>query len=152
MYDILVYLFENCQQAELTYDRERVAKKLSAAGFDDSDISEALHWLAGVLLAPHGVPQKLPDSRASACALARVRVPYWRRTVEPLAGLHLSSPAFRAPWEKNSSSQRSRRSPPTSRARSVVSRARAITSRVTNICCRPRSAICSSSRFRTSTR
>ena len=70
MYDILVYLFENCQQAELTYDRERVAKKLSAAGFDDSDISEALHWLAGVLLAPHGVPQKLPDSRTSFRAFA----------------------------------------------------------------------------------
>src|SRR5256885_16711250 len=65
MYDILVYLFENCQQAELAYDRERVAKKLSAAGFDDSDISEALHWLAGGLRAPHGGPQKLPDSRAS---------------------------------------------------------------------------------------
>ncbi len=48
MYDILVYVFENCQQAELAYDRERVAKKLSAAGFEDSDISEALHWLAGV--------------------------------------------------------------------------------------------------------
>ena len=46
MYDILVFLFENCQQAELAYDRERVAKKLSAAGFEDSDISEALHWLA----------------------------------------------------------------------------------------------------------
>ena len=45
MYDILVYLFENCQQAELAYDRERVARKLSAAGFEDSDISEALHWL-----------------------------------------------------------------------------------------------------------
>jgi len=70
MYDILVYLFENCQQAELTYDRERVAKKLSAAGFDDSDISEALHWLAGVLRAPHGVPQKLPDSRTSFRAFA----------------------------------------------------------------------------------
>ena len=42
MYDILVYVFENCQQAELAYDRERVAKKLSAAGFEDSDISEAL--------------------------------------------------------------------------------------------------------------
>jgi len=26
MYDILVYLFENCQQAELAYDRERVAR------------------------------------------------------------------------------------------------------------------------------
>src|SRR5437016_10294385 len=70
MYDILVYLFENCQQAELAYDRERVAKKLSAAGFDDSDISEALHWLAGVLRAPHGVPQKLPDSRTSFRAFA----------------------------------------------------------------------------------
>src|SRR5437762_12684404 len=70
MYDILVYLFENCQQAELTYDRERVAKKLSAAGVEDSDISEALHWLAGVLRAPHGGPQKLPDSRTSLPASA----------------------------------------------------------------------------------
>ena len=33
MYDILVFLFENCQQAELAYDSDRVAKKLSAAGF-----------------------------------------------------------------------------------------------------------------------
>jgi uncharacterized protein Smg (DUF494 family) len=48
MYDVLVYLFENCQQADVAYDRERVAKKLSAAGFEDADISEALHWLAGV--------------------------------------------------------------------------------------------------------
>src|SRR6185436_17229990 len=48
MYDILVYLFENCQQYEVSNERARVAKKLSAAGFDDSDISEALTWLAGV--------------------------------------------------------------------------------------------------------
>ena len=32
MYDILVFLFENCQQAELAYDRERVARKLSLSG------------------------------------------------------------------------------------------------------------------------
>ena len=70
MYDILVYLFENCQQAELAYDRERVAKKLSAAGFEDSDISEALHWLAGVLRAPHGVSEPLPDGRSSFRAYA----------------------------------------------------------------------------------
>ncbi len=39
MYDILVYLFENCQQADLAYDRERVAKKLSAAELhDDRDV------------------------------------------------------------------------------------------------------------------
>jgi Smg protein len=70
MYDILVYVFENCQQAELAYDRERVAKKLSAAGFEDSDISEALHWLAGVTRAPQGGLEKLPVSRHAFRAFA----------------------------------------------------------------------------------
>ena len=70
MYDILVFLFENCQQAELAYDRERVAKKLSAAGFEDSDISEALHWLAGMAATPRGVREPLPDARASFRAYA----------------------------------------------------------------------------------
>jgi Smg protein len=69
MYDILVYLFENCQHAELAYDRERVAKKLSAAGFEDSDISEALHWLAGVRVA-HSVREPLPDSHSTFRAYA----------------------------------------------------------------------------------
>ena len=70
MYDILVYVFENCQQAELAYDRERVAKKLSAAGFEDSDISEALHWLAGMRRAPQGIESALPDSRTTFRAFA----------------------------------------------------------------------------------
>jgi len=70
MYDILVFLFENCQQAELAYDRERVAKKLSAAGFEDSDISEALHWLAGVLRAAPAAACPLPDGRTSFRAFA----------------------------------------------------------------------------------
>ena len=69
MYDILVYLFENCQHAELAYDRERVAKKLSAAGFEDSDISEALHWLAGMSLTPQ-VREPLPDARRTFRAYA----------------------------------------------------------------------------------
>ena len=70
MYDVLAYLFENCQQAELADDRERVARKLSAAGFDDSDISEALHWLAGVLHAPQTRSAQLPDARVSFRAFA----------------------------------------------------------------------------------
>lgn len=70
MYDILVYVFENCQQAELAYDRERVAKKLSAAGFEDSDISEALHWLAGVTRAPQGSVEALAASRHAFRAFA----------------------------------------------------------------------------------
>src|SRR5690348_7901930 len=70
MYDILAYLFENCQRAELSDDRERVARKLSAAGFDQSDISEALHWLSGVLVAPRGAGAPLPDARTSFRAFA----------------------------------------------------------------------------------
>ena len=70
MYDVLVFLFENCQQAELAYDRERVAKKLSAAGFEDSDISEALHWLAGMAQTSGGVREPLPDARSSFRAYA----------------------------------------------------------------------------------
>jgi len=70
MYDILVFVFENCQQADVAYDRERVAKKLSAAGFEDSDISEALHWLAGMARAPQGMREPLPDARSSFRAFA----------------------------------------------------------------------------------
>ena len=70
MYDILVYLFENCQQHELSHEQDRVAKKLSAAGFDDSDISEALGWLAGVARGPHRSFAPLPESGAAARAYA----------------------------------------------------------------------------------
>src|SRR5687767_6616714 len=70
MYDILVYLFENCQQNEVAYDRDRVAKKLSAAGFEDADISEALHWLAGVMRAPQQLRERLPDLKCSFRAYA----------------------------------------------------------------------------------
>ena len=61
MFDILVYLFENCRQADVSHDPERVARKLSAAGFDEPDISAALHWLAGVVRAPQRSLAPLPE-------------------------------------------------------------------------------------------
>jgi len=70
MYDILVYLFENCQQHEVSNEQERIAKKLSAAGFEESDISEALTWLAGVARGPHRCFAPLPDSGAAFRAYA----------------------------------------------------------------------------------
>ena len=70
MYDVLVYVFENCQQTEIAHDSDRVAKKLSAAGFEDSDISEALHWLAGVLTGPQMTLAHLPDAKRSFRAFA----------------------------------------------------------------------------------
>ncbi|HZQ72780.1 MAG TPA: DUF494 domain-containing protein [Burkholderiales bacterium] len=70
MYDILAYLFEHCQQAEVAHDRERVAKKLSAAGFDDSDISEALHWLAGVVRPSRAPARPIPEAGTAFRAFA----------------------------------------------------------------------------------
>lgn len=70
MYDILVFVFENCQQNEVAHDSERLAKKLSAAGFEDADISEALHWLAGVTRAPQASLISLPGSGRSFRAYA----------------------------------------------------------------------------------
>ena len=70
MYEILVFLFENCHRSELSHDNGRVAKKLSAAGFEESDISEALTWLAGVVRGPYRSLGPLPGSGAAFRAYA----------------------------------------------------------------------------------
>lgn len=45
MFDILVYLFENYYQNESWPERDALAQKLTAAGFENDDISDALDWL-----------------------------------------------------------------------------------------------------------
>ncbi len=47
MFDILVYLVENYFHNGQLPDAETITKRLSAAGFEDDDISEALTWLSG---------------------------------------------------------------------------------------------------------
>lgn len=56
MFDILVYLFENYFQTGACPDAEQLALKLSAAGFDDEEISEALEWLDGLHEVGAGAP------------------------------------------------------------------------------------------------
>ena len=70
MFDILFYVFENCQQAELSQDAQGVAKKLSAAGFDEPGISEALSWLAGVVRSPRVAVASLPPVSAALRSFA----------------------------------------------------------------------------------
>lgn len=48
MYDVLVYLFENYFQAEIYPEPDQLARKLSAVGFEDEDISDALNWLSSL--------------------------------------------------------------------------------------------------------
>lgn len=70
MFDILVFVFENCRQADVSHDPERVARKLSAAGFDDMEISAALSWLAGVVRTPQRSLAPLPESSTAFRAYA----------------------------------------------------------------------------------
>ncbi|MGB0128125.1 MAG: DUF494 domain-containing protein [Rhodocyclaceae bacterium] len=48
MYDILVYLFETYLSADAYPEARQLAHKLSAAGFEEDEINEALAWLAGL--------------------------------------------------------------------------------------------------------
>src|SRR6266513_2612817 len=45
MFDILVYLYETYYRPDACPEPAALARKLSAVGFDDVEISEALVWL-----------------------------------------------------------------------------------------------------------
>jgi Smg protein len=46
MFDVLVYLYETYFRPDACPDSVALAKKLSAVGFEEEDISEALNWLS----------------------------------------------------------------------------------------------------------
>ncbi len=59
MFDVLVYLYENYWRADACPDQEQLARKLTAVGFENDEIREALSWLSGLnLITQHcSVPQ-----------------------------------------------------------------------------------------------
>ncbi len=48
MFDILVYLYENFGALAACPDGDALTKKLTAAGFDDEEITDAIAWLQGL--------------------------------------------------------------------------------------------------------
>jgi len=48
MFEILMYLFENYFDAGSYPETDKLERKLSAAGFEEDDISEALAWLSAL--------------------------------------------------------------------------------------------------------
>lgn len=48
VFDVLVYLYENFGALHACPDSDSLAKRLTAAGFDDEEISDALGWLQGL--------------------------------------------------------------------------------------------------------
>ena len=65
MFDILVYLFENYYQTDLYPDQDVLTRKLTAAGFEHEDISDALTWLQGLSATENStLPKSLAESTA----------------------------------------------------------------------------------------
>lgn len=48
MFDILLYLYDTYLLADQIPDAEYLTRKLSAAGFENDEIAEALDWLSGL--------------------------------------------------------------------------------------------------------
>lgn len=65
MFEVLVYLFENYYQADQYPDHDTLSRKLTAAGFENDDISDALDWLKGLVSRDDdGFPEVLDSSDA----------------------------------------------------------------------------------------
>ncbi len=52
MFDVLVYLYENYWRPEACPDHDQLTRKLSAVGFEQDEIAEALLWLEGLTPVP----------------------------------------------------------------------------------------------------
>ena len=45
MFDVLVYLFENCAAFQACRDADSITRQLAEAGFDNDEITDAIAWL-----------------------------------------------------------------------------------------------------------
>ncbi len=66
MFEIFVYLFENYFYVEACPEPDKLARKLSAVGFEEEEISDALEWLSGLQLS---ITDEPPTIASSAGAL-----------------------------------------------------------------------------------
>ncbi|MFG6432798.1 DUF494 family protein [Roseateles sp. LYH14W] len=48
MFDVLVYLYETYWRPDACPDHAQLTRKLTAVGFEDDEIQEALNWLEGL--------------------------------------------------------------------------------------------------------
>lgn len=48
MFDVLVYLYENYWRPDACPEQAQLTRKLTAVGFEDDEIQEALSWLDGL--------------------------------------------------------------------------------------------------------
>ncbi|WP_295642104.1 DUF494 domain-containing protein [uncultured Methylibium sp.] len=70
MFDVLVYLYENYWEPGACPDHRQLSRKLSAVGFENEEIEDALSWLAGLAEAAesHGGSQSADALRVYSTA------------------------------------------------------------------------------------
>ena len=72
MYEVLAFVYENyCWRGEACPEPQQLGRKLSARGFDEEQIRDALHWLDGLSLATRRVPLDRQADAAGAPVTAR---------------------------------------------------------------------------------
>jgi Smg protein len=69
MFDVLVYLYETYYRPEACPDSDALVKKLSAVGFEEEEISEALGWLTGLAEATNELSGRYPQQAASSAGI-----------------------------------------------------------------------------------
>jgi len=55
MYDVLVFVYETYWRGDACPEPEQLGRKLSANGFEEDEIHDALKWLDGLSLATQGI-------------------------------------------------------------------------------------------------
>ena len=74
MFEVLVYLFENYYQSENYPDQDTLARKLTAAGFENDEITEALDWLNGLVGPGEGASYEHIDAPGAFRAFAHAEL------------------------------------------------------------------------------
>jgi Smg protein len=70
MFDVLVYLYENYWRPDACPEHRQLSRKLSAVGFENEEIEDALSWLTGLATAAesHGGEQSTLGLRVYSAA------------------------------------------------------------------------------------
>jgi Smg protein len=76
MFDVLVYLYENYWRPDACPDHQQLQRKLSAVGFENDEIQEALRWLDGLA--------NSAESHVDAAGAGSIRV--WAESERELLG------------------------------------------------------------------
>lgn len=65
MFDILIYLYETYYRPDACPDMVALTRKLSAVGFEDTEISEALDWLQHLTQASDTFASRFPQQQTA---------------------------------------------------------------------------------------